>query len=273
MITFPNAKINLGLQILRKRPDNYHDLETVFYPIPVYDALEIVESAETEIFVSGMDIPSETENLCIRVYNQIKKDFNIPPVQIYLHKNIPIGAGLGGGSSDAAFLIKLINDFFKLKLSGNQMTEYARKVGADCAFFIENKPVFATGRGDEFTELQMDLSEYYLVLVKPDIHISTAEAFHGLNFSKSPTGQVNGNNLADCILHPINTWKETISNDFEPFIFSKYPQIRKIKESLYQHNAIYASMSGTGSCVFGIFEKATRIPQIEGLNRVLYCNL
>lgn len=284
MITFPNAKINLGLQVLRKRPDNYHDLETVFYPIPLYDALEIVEATETKLFVSGLAIPSGGDNLCNQVYEQLKKDYSIPPIHIYLHKNIPIGAGLGGGSSDAAFLIKLINDYFQLKLDSEQMTDYARKLGADCAFFIENRPVFAAGKGDCFSKLQLDLSNYYMVLVKPDIHISTAEVFNGFISDRNKSLQnptkvndwganENSRDLANCILQPIETWKEFIFNDFETVVFKNHPQIEEIKQCLYQHNAIYAAMSGTGSSVFGIFGKPIRIPELEKLNRVLYCNL
>jgi len=265
MLSFPNAKINIGLQILNKRPDKYHNLETVFYPVPVYDVLEIVDAPENKLSVSGISIPNGTDNLCNRVYQLLKDDYKLSPLHIYLHKNIPIGAGLGGGSSDAAFLIKLLNEHFDLKLSSVQMMNYARKVGADCAFFIENTPVFASGIGDEFSPVKLDLTPYHIVLVKPAIHISTAEAFSGIITNQR------GRNLKDCILQPVNTWKETILNDFEFSIFEKYPAIALIKEELYHAGAIYASMSGSGSCVFGIFEESVLLPELEKSNQVIYC--
>jgi len=265
MVTFPNAKINIGLQILNKRPDRYHNLETVFYPVSVYDVLEIVDASENKLFVSGISIPDGADNLCNRVYQLLKDDYKLSPLHIYLHKNIPIGAGLGGGSSDAAFLIKLINEYFDLKLNPVQMMDYARKVGADCAFFIENKPVFASGIGDEFSPVKLDLAAYHIILVKPAIHISTAEAFEGIITNQ------HGRDLQDSILQPISTWRETILNDFELSIFAKYPAIGLIKEELYHAGAIYASMSGSGSCVFGIFEESVLLPELEKSNQVIYC--
>src|SRR5690606_27983968 len=180
MITFPNAKINLGLQVISKRPDGYHNIETVFYPVPVFDILEIVEAQETSLFLTGVDIPDSGDNLCMRVFRMLNQEFDLPPIHIHLHKNIPGGAGLGGGSSDASLLIKLINNYFNLEMNAEQMRSYAGKLGADCAFFIGNKSAFAGGIGDEFSEVDVDLSAYTLVIVKPPIHINTAVAFKGI---------------------------------------------------------------------------------------------
>ena len=181
MIEFSNAKINIGLNIISRRPDGYHDLETVFYPIKINDVLEVIESDKLSFESSGLEIPGRLEdNLCIRGYHLLKKDHDVPPVKIHLHKNIPIGAGLGGGSSNAAFFIKLMNANFELGLSPDQMEDYARQLGADCAFFIRNRPVFAFDRGDEFEDIKLDLSAYKIVLVMPDEHVSTAEAYRGV---------------------------------------------------------------------------------------------
>jgi 4-diphosphocytidyl-2-C-methyl-D-erythritol kinase len=177
MINFPNAKINIGLNITERRADGYHNLETIFYPIKINDALEVIEGDKLSFESSGLDIPGRVEdNLCIKGYHLLKKDFDIPPIKIHLHKHIPIGAGLGGGSADAAFFIRLINEKFKLKLSIGQMQGYARQLGADCAFFIENKPVFAFDKGDEFEPIKLDLSNYAIALVMPPVHVSTSEA-------------------------------------------------------------------------------------------------
>jgi 4-diphosphocytidyl-2-C-methyl-D-erythritol kinase len=181
MIVFPNAKINIGLNIIARRPDGYHDLETVFYPVKINDVLEVVEADKLSFESSGLDIPGRLEdNLCIKGYHLLKKDHDLPPVKIHLHKNIPIGAGLGGGSADAAFFIKLMNDKFGLGLSLERMEDYARVLGADCAFFIQSKPVFAFEKGDELEPINLDLSAYKIVLVMPDEHVSTAEAYRGV---------------------------------------------------------------------------------------------
>ncbi|TCK85366.1 4-(cytidine 5'-diphospho)-2-C-methyl-D-erythritol kinase [Albibacterium bauzanense] len=265
MITFPNAKINLGLQVLRKRSDGYHDIETVLYPIPIYDALEIVEASETKLFVSGIPIPDGGDNLCSRVYNLLGGIYKLSPIHIYLHKRIPIGAGLGGGSSDAAFLIKLMNDYFNLKLESEQMMNYARTMGADCSFFINNKSVFAEGIGDQFLEIEIDLSAYHLLVVNPPIHINTAEAYGGVLLKED------GRNLKEMILEPINTWKETIFNDFEATVFKKFPSIGQIKQDLYDAGAVYAAMSGSGSSLFAIFDQAVCLPDLAKSNQVIYC--
>lgn len=265
MILFPNAKINIGLNITERRPDGYHNLETIFYPINLKDALEVVAGDKLNFTSSGLGIPGRVEdNLCVKGYHMLKKDFDLPPVNIHLHKNIPIGAGLGGGSADAAFFIRLMNEEFKLGLSIDEMTGYARRLGADCAFFIENKPVYAFEKGDEFEPVKLDLSAYKIVLVMPDIHISTSEAFGGIK--PAPVKD----SLLELITEPITEWKRHIKNDFEISIFKNHAEIRGVKAALYQAGAIYASMSGSGASVFGIFSEMPDVKYLESSNQVFY---
>lgn len=265
MILFPNAKINIGLNITERRPDGYHNLETIFYPVDIKDALEVVKSDKLSFTSTGLEIPGLTEdNLCIKGYHMLKQDHDLPPVSIHLHKHIPIGAGLGGGSSDAAFFIRLMNDEFKLGLSVDVMTDYARRLGADCAFFIENKPVFAFERGDEFERIKLDLLAYKIVLVMPPVHVSTAEAFRGIK----PTPVKDS--LFDLINEPITDWKKFIKNDFEQTVFKNHAEIRGIKADLYEAGAIYSSMSGTGASVFGIFAETPNLKFLEEENEVFY---
>ncbi len=263
MISFANAKINIGLQVLDRRADGYHNLETVFYPIPLTDVLEIVQSGQTHLIPSGLEIPGQ-DNLCLKAYALLSSAYALPPLAIYLHKVIPIGAGLGGGSADAAFLLKLINDRFELGLSEAVLITYARTLGADCAFFIRNKPVLARGIGDEQSDIMLDLSAYKLVLIKPDVHISTAIAY------RSVLPHPQGRQLAAHIQRPVHEWKATIVNDFETGIFQQFPQIRGIKAALYDAGALYASMSGSGSSVYGIFSEETKLPEMEAQHQVYY---
>ena len=254
MITYPNAKINLGLNIVEKRPDGYHNLETVFYPINLQDALEVnlLEGEEEfSLKVSGVPIEGEPEsNLVVKAYRLLKKDYpDIPAIDIHMYKHIPTGAGLGGGSADAAFMIKLLNEKFKLNLSIEKMEEYAAILGADCAFFIQNKPVFATGIGNIFEPIQLSLKGYYLVLVKPNIFVSTKDAFAHI-IPTQPT-----QSLKEIIRMPVETWRATMKNDFEDSVFQKFPEIAAIKDKLYDLGAVYASMSGSGSSVYGIFRE------------------
>lgn len=249
MITFPSAKINIGLNIISKRADGYHNLETVFYPIKINDALEIIESEEMLFQSSGISIPgSSQDNLCLKAYNLMRKDFDLPNITIHLLKKIPIGAGLGGGSADAAFFIKLINEKFELNLSVEKMEDYCRLLGADCAFFIQNKPVYAFDKGDVFEPLELDLSTYHLALVMPPVHVSTAEAYAGVvpNQPQKP--------LKDLIALPIEQWQGNINNDFEKHILQNHPQIAQVKTALLNAGALYASMSGSGAAVYGIFK-------------------
>jgi 4-diphosphocytidyl-2-C-methyl-D-erythritol kinase len=265
MINFPNAKINIGLNITERRPDGYHNLETIFYPVKINDALEVIEAAELSFESSGLDIPGRMEdNLCVKGYHLLKKDFDIPPVKIHLHKNIPIGAGLGGGSADGAFFIRLMNDKFDLGLTINQQLNYARKLGADCAFFIESKPVFAFEKGDEFETIKLDLSGYSIALVMPDVHISTSEAYSGVKPALVKES------LLDLIYEPIGEWRKLIKNDFENNVFKNHVEIRGVKAALYEAGAIYASMSGSGASVFGIFNETPDLSALEHDNQVFY---
>lgn len=252
MLCFPNAKINLGLNIVEKRPDGFHNIETVFYPIPLCDALEIAESdsnQQYEFSASGIPIEIDpSENIVIKAFDLMASKFDIPPTAIHLHKNIPFGAGLGGGSADAAYMIKMLNDFYSLGLSSQELEEYAIKIGSDCPVFIKNKAVFAEGKGEIFSSIQIDLKDYYLVLIKPDIHISTPEAYAGVS-PKKPQKSVK-----ELINLPIEDWKETIFNDFEDSIFPNHPELQTLKEELYESGAIYAAMSGSGSSMFGIYK-------------------
>lgn len=265
MVVFPNAKINIGLQVLSRRADGYHNLETVFYPIKLHDALEVVEAVETRFFPSGLLIPGEGEdNLCLKAYRLLRQAYDIPPVHIHLHKAIPMGAGLGGGSADAAFLLVVLNRMFQLGLDEAQLTIYARQLGADCAFFIRNAPALASGIGDVFRSVALDLSRYHIVVVKPDIHISTAAAYRAV------VPNPNGRQLAAAIELPLAGWRDVVVNDFEAGIFSQYPQVAALRELLYHHGAVYAAMSGSGSSVYGLFTKPVVLKGINPAYMVFY---
>ncbi len=265
MIAFPNAKINIGLNITGRRPDGYHNLETVLYPVKIYDALEIITADKVSFNASGTNIPGRVaDNLCLKGYELLKKDFPLPAVNIHLHKHIPIGAGLGGGSADAAFCIKLLNQKFTLGLTGNQMRTYARQLGADCAFFIEAQPVYAFNKGDEFEQIQLNLSAYDIALVMPPVYVSTAEAYRGVKPRPSATL------LKETVKLPITSWKQFIINDFEETIFKNYPLIKDVKAALYEEGALYASMSGSGASVFGIFDYKPNLTVLEKTNQVFY---
>lgn len=249
MVTFPNIKVNIGLNIVEKRQDGFHNIESVFHPVPFSDVLEIIPAKETRFVSTGIAIPGALEhNLCFQAYELLKRDFQLPPVQIHLHKVVPIGAGLGGGSSDAAFTLKTLNNLFELGITSAQLETYAQKLGSDCAFFIDNKAKYCYHKGDEFKNLELDLSTYFFVIIYPNIHISTPEAYAGIRPKKSDYNLMNIPSL------PITEWKNYIRNDFEDTIFIKYPLLEQIKTDLYNRGAIYASMSGSGSSLFGIFD-------------------
>lgn len=265
MICFPNAKINIGLNVINKRQDGYHELETIFYPVKIKDALEIIEGPEMKFESSGINIPGDSNNnLCIKAYNLLRADFDLPNIHIHLHKHIPIGAGLGGGSSDATFFIKLVNDKFNLGMDKEVMKNYCSKLGADCAFFLENRPVFATGIGDVFDEVEVDLSGYHVVLVKPPVHVATAEAY------KNVVPQEPINSLKSLVRLPVEDWNCNIKNDFEPHIINSYPQIRMVKANLLDIGAVFALMSGSGSSVFGIFNEKPDLSKFEENFDVFY---
>jgi 4-diphosphocytidyl-2-C-methyl-D-erythritol kinase len=255
LILFPNCKINLGLNILSKREDGFHDIATVFYPVHITDALEIIHAPSNSQSInftsSGIVVDGNIDdNICIKAYYLLQKDFpQIPAITMHLHKSIPLGAGLGGGSADGAFTLKLLNDKFKLNLSNEQLIKYALQLGSDCPFFIINKPCFATNRGELLKEIKIDLPNYQILIVNPGIHINTGWAFSEI------TPALPKHSIEAIIQQPIITWKSDLLNDFEIPVFEKYPAIKSIKEQLYKNGAIYASMSGSGSSVFGIFEK------------------
>jgi 4-diphosphocytidyl-2-C-methyl-D-erythritol kinase len=248
MISFPNAKINIGLNVVEKRTDGYHNLETIFYPVKLADALEIVEAQKTELSASGIEVIIDPENnLILKAYRLLKSDFNLPELRFHLHKTIPHGAGLGGGSADAAFTLKMLNKRYSLNLTSAELETYAAKLGADCAFFIRNQTTFAHGIGDRFESIDLDLSAYNIVIVKPNVSVSTVEAYQNVVPRKAEFDLRGLGKLS------IEKWRETIHNDFEKSVFPGYPQIHDLKKKLYDLGAIYASMSGSGSAVFGIF--------------------
>lgn len=254
MICFPNAKINLGLNITEKRSDGFHNIETIFYPIGWNDALEIIESpnssSDFNLHLSGIPIYGKIEdNLLYKAYYLIKKIKTLPSIQVYLHKTLPMGAGLGGGSADAAFFINLLNEQFTLQLSEHERIDIAKKLGSDCAFFITNKPVFAYDKGDVFKSVELDLSNYYIAIVHPNIHSNTKEAYRLIKPHLTKLS------VLEVIKQPIQTWKTDLVNDFEISIFNKYPIVAKTKQDLYNCGALYACMSGSGSAVFGIFNQ------------------
>ena len=270
MITFPNCKINLGLNVILKRQDGYHNIETVFYPIPLTDVLEIVpqdglktvspprKQGGATFSTTGLPINGAAgKNLCIKAYELLQQDFpKIPPVQIYLHKAIPIGAGLGGGSADGSFTLKMLNEKFSLKLSMEQLLDYALQLGSDCPFFIFNRPCFATGRGEFLESIDINLEAYSFIIINPGIHINTAWAFQQLKPALPKKS------IKDIVAQPVQTWKNELTNDFEEPIFRHHPELAAIKTTLYESGAIYASLSGTGSCLYGIYPKNS-VPQLQ----------
>lgn len=258
MIKFPNAKINLGLHILRKRDDGFHDLDTIFYPVSLHDMLEIVPNPETTFHAYGLPVAGDaSQNLVMKAYALLKQDFpSLPELAIHLYKHIPMGAGLGGGSSDAAFLLMMLNKHFQLELSKATLQAYALRLGSDCPFFIENIPCHALGRGELLQPVSVDLRRYHFVLIKPEIHISTAAAFAGVIPNATRTS------LADLIKEPIARWSNLIQNDFEHSLFPAHPILKQVKDTLYQAGAVYASLSGSGSTVYGIFSEKPSIAPI-----------
>ena len=258
MITFPIAKINLGLNVVEKRPDGYHNLQTVFYPVPIMDALEIVPMSEgfpsdvdcdlkvTNIHIEG----DEQRNLVVRAYQLLKKDFpSLPRIHTHLWKGIPTQAGMGGGSSDCAYMIRLLNETFDLQLTNEQMQQYAAQLGADCAFFIESVPCYAEGIGEQLEPISLDLSGWYIGVVRPDIPVPTKEAFSRIHPHYPSL------NCREVVMQPVETWRDNLINDFEESVFALHPEIGAVKEQLYKMGATYAAMSGSGSALFGLFKE------------------
>lgn len=250
MISFPHCKINLGLRVLSKRSDGYHNIETCFYPVPYTDILEIISASEFSFTQSGIKVRGKDEdNLCLKAYRLIQEEFGIDFVKMHLHKIIPMGAGLGGGSSDAAFTLRLLNEIFDLNLSNDRLKNYASRLGSDCSFFVEDHPMIGTGRGEILSPIAVNLKDLHLVLVKPNIHVSTTDAYSGIEPERAE------NSVEEILKLPLIEWRGKLSNDFEKSIFKKHPIINEVKEKLYSLGASYASMSGSGSSVFGIFDK------------------
>jgi 4-diphosphocytidyl-2-C-methyl-D-erythritol kinase len=251
VILFPNCKINLGLYITGKRPDGFHNLLTGFYPVALHDVLEIIEipGAPTTLFTSGLESGAAAENSCLKAYRLVKRDFpHLPPVAIHLHKAIPAGGGLGGGSADAAFTLLLLNRKFDLNLTEDDLQRYALELGSDCPFFIKNAPCLATGRGEVLQPHPLHLSGYKIVLVNPGIHINTGWAFTQIQPGPPHV------NLAAILQRPVLEWQHHLFNVFEPPVFRLHPTIKEIKEALYRKGADYASMSGSGATVYGLFK-------------------
>ena len=253
MICFPNAKINLGLLVTERRPDGYHNLETVFYPVPVRDALEIIpltDGNDYRLKVSGQMSDTDHENnLVTKAFRLLQSHFSLAPCDVYLRKAIPSGAGLGGGSSDAAFMLKLISEVQGLNLSDTDLERYASILGSDCPFFIRNKPVFAKGTGNVFKDTTVSLNGLHMVLVKPEFNVSTVEAY---SMIKPEHPEIS---LDELLKEPVEKWKNIIFNDFEKGVFEKFPFIKNIKQHLYEKGAVFALMTGSGSAVYGLFEQ------------------
>lgn len=267
MIIFPNCKINLGLRILRKRADGYHDLETALYPIRFHDVIEAIRANEGDVQFSSTGIELDTsplQNLCMKAYALLKQSYDLPPMQLHLHKAVPSGAGLGGGSANAAFTLKLLNTKFNLGLSTERLLDLALQLGSDCPFFIINKPCIATGRGEIMERIELpQLNRYYIAVINPGIHVSTAWAFSRI------TPGANAVSIKEVIAQPISSWKDQLINDFEDAICEAHPRIREIKEMMYNNGAVYASMSGSGSSVFGLFDQMPALNKDFGLMKLI----
>ena len=259
MVVFPGCKINLGLNVLEKRADGFHNIETVFYGLKWQDALEVMElktATDFDLELSGLNIGvlKKEDNILYKAYKLIAESYKIPPIKVFLHKNIPMGAGLGGGSSNAAFFMRLLNQKFSLTNPKNELLRLAAQLGSDCAFFIENSPVFATQKGDVFENINLNLDSYHILVVYPGINSNTKEAYEGVVPNKP------NRSIKEIILNePIENWKTILKNDFEKSIFKKYPEVEKLKNTLYDKGAIYASMSGSGSACFGIFKEKPNV--------------
>lgn len=250
MVIFPGAKINIGLNITAKRSDGYHDLESIFFPIPLSDILEINKSTQFSIDFSGLPIAGTPEdNLILKAYRLIAERYKIGPVKIHLHKIVPMGAGLGGGSADGAATLVLLNSLFELNISTTDLEKMAQLLGSDCPFFIRNRTAYAKGTGNDLQLVDLNLEDYWIQLINPGIHVSTKLAFSQITPSESNFS------MRETILSPMDKWKEKLINDFEAGIFAQHPAIETVKTALYANGAVYASMTGTGSSVYGLFNK------------------
>jgi 4-diphosphocytidyl-2-C-methyl-D-erythritol kinase len=254
MLAFSNCKINIGLNIYNQLPNGYHNIETIFYPVNWFDTIELIENKINSVRYTGYGLMVDggvENNLIVKAYNMLKQDFNLPGADLYLLKNIPMGAGLGGGSANAAAMLKLCNTFFGLNLSNAALESYAAKLGSDCAFFINNKPAYTFGIGGNLKQIDLKLSDYYIGIVKPNVHISTKTAYE----NAYKRGEKKSNTaLTDYVHLPVNEWQNYFTNDFEPYVFKEFKEVALIKDKMYELGALYASMSGSGSAVYGIFK-------------------
>ena len=274
MITFPIAKINLGLNVVERRPDGYHNLETVFYPVQIKDALELTlmdtqfpSNVDCDIKVTNLSMEGDEQcNLVVRAYQLLKQDFpQMPRVHAHLWKGIPTQAGMGGGSSDCAYTIRLLNEMFTLGLSDEQMIQYAAQLGADCPFFILSRPAYAEGIGERLQPVDLDLSRYYIGVVRPDIPVSTREAFSLIKPMKPVKC------CREVVMQPVETWCDELVNDFEKSVFALHPEIGAIKQRFYDLGAVYAAMSGSGSAVFGLFCERVDLSKHFPAGMFTYC--
>lgn len=266
MICFPNIKINLGLHVINRRTDGFHTIESVFYPVTFADVLEVITANSDTFTASGLTIAGNAaDNLIVRAYHLLKQSHSIPPIHIHLHKIVPMGAGLGGGSSDAAFVLKLLNQKFELGLATEQLENYAAQLGSDCAFFIKNEPSYLLGKGHELQPFNINLSGYYLVLLYPNVHSNTALAYRNV---KRRETWIESESILYWLSQPVNEWKNHVFNDFEDSVFETFPELREYKNQLYAKGAAYASMSGSGSAIFGLF---TQKPQLSEQLKSLVC--
>lgn len=262
MLLLPNCKINIGLNIVARRPDGYHDLETVFYPIPLRDNLEFKEITDSDepyrLVTGGVPIEGKAEdNLIVKVYLSLKEEFHLPALELFLYKHIPMGAGLGGGSSDAAAMMTGLNEAYSLGMSHEEMEQRMARFGADCAFFVRNRPAYATGIGNILSPVSLSLKGKYIVLVKPDTFVSTKEAYAHV------VPQPADCPLPEALAQPIESWRLSVRNDFEASVFPQHPELAAVKQTLYDMGALYAAMSGSGSTLFGIFDRPT--PEAENV--------
>ena len=274
MITFPIAKINLGLNVVERRSDGYHNLETVFYPVPITDALEVQEmdrrfpsAVDCDLKVTNIAIDGdEQRNLVVRAYQLLKQDFpELPRVHVHLYKGIPTQAGMGGGSSDCAYMLRLLNEQFGLGLSAQQLVDYAARLGADCAFFVESRPAYAEGIGELLQPVSLDLSGWFLAVVRPDIPVSTKEAFSLI------TPQRPAVNCKKIVAQPVESWRDQLVNDFEKSVFAIHPELAVVKQQLYDQGAVYAAMSGSGSSIFGMFRQPVSLEEFKAGHTFTVC--
>lgn len=264
MILFPPAKINLGLNILRKRDDGYHEIDTCMMDFDLTDVLELLPASELKFHQSGLtvDAPSD-DNLCVRAFRLMEERFNIPPVYIHLRKNIPMGAGLGGGSADAAYVVRGLNELNKLGLSSEEMSSITAELGSDCPFFVEGGFQIAKGRGEVLRKIDLHLSGYFLKVINPGIHVGTAEAYAGV----VPNDR--SESVASILDLPIEHWRDSLKNDFEISVFDQYPQLKEMKDNFYKEGAVYAAMSGSGSTMYGLYKQKPELTETDQFQRII----